>query len=162
MTSDKTNALPPELAAIHAEAEALAPAATAAQGPAEDAPPPPDYHVDAKGLTDFVAAGLSSIYPSTANVLTEAKRAEFAAALAPVMEKYGMSLGVVFGRWGAEINLAFVTATMAIPMANAIRDDRAKAKAEERPAEAVSRPADPQPSRPANDAYAAAFPGAGQ
>lgn len=155
------NPLPPELAAIHAEAEAITPPAFDPNTPAEDAPPPADYNVDAKGLTDFVAAGLSSIYPRTAQVLTDAKRAEFAAALAPVMEKYGLSLGVVFGRWGAEINLAFVTATMAIPLANAIRDDRAAAKAEAAAKEVATRAADPIPARPANDPYGAAFPAEG-
>lgn len=130
MDSSNETKLPPELAAIHAEAVAIDPPAppTDENGQPVEEAAPVDYMTDALGLTEIVAAGLGGIYPSTEKVLTPDTRKKFAAALAPVMEKYGMSLGVFFGRFGAEVNLLFVTAGFAIPLVKAIGEDRQAAK----------------------------------
>lgn len=162
MTSQASDQLPPELAQIHAEAAALDPVPTDPAALPGEIAPPVDYLTDARGVADIAAESLGALYPSTVNVLTEEKRAKFAAALAPVMEKYGLTLGVVFGRWGAEIQLIFVTATFAVPLTKAIQADRAAERAAAKQAEIVSKPADPQPPRPVNDPYSSAFPENGQ
>jgi len=133
--------MPPELAQIAAEAAAIEPAETQIdeQGQPIAEAVPVDYLVDARGITDILATSLGAIYPRTEKVLTDETRGKFAAALAPVMEKYGFSLGSVFGRWGAEINLAFVVAGMAVPLSKAIAEDRAIARAS-KPAEQSQRP----------------------
>lgn len=147
--------LPPELAALQAEAAAISPPPAAdPAAPGAPAPAVVDYYTDAKGLTDIAAEGLAAIYPSTAAVLDLEKRARFAAALAPLMEKYGLSLGAIFGRWGAEINFAFVASSLALPLTAAIQADRAAAKLAKEQAERAARTTDPQPARPAGDPYA--------
>lgn len=156
MTSPTSEPMTPELMQIKAEAEAIAPPPVVDPN-APPAAAPVDFMVDARGLCDFTAEGLGALYPSTLKVLDAEKRERFAAALAPVMEKYGLSLGAIFGRWGAEINLAFVTVTLAVPLANAIKSDRAAIRAEQDQAERATRNPDPQPERPAADPYTAAF-----
>lgn len=130
---EKPAALPPELAALQNEAAALeaeqAPAAAeAGEGPAPAAPV--DYLSDAKGLVDIAAESLAAFYPSTAPILTADKRGRIAGALAPVLEKYNLDMAAIFGRWGAEIGLAFAVAPIAIPIAQAIRADREAARRE--------------------------------
>lgn len=160
MTSPSENqpaaALPPELAQIEAEAAAIEPPAPADP----NAPPPPapvDFASDAADITSMIFEGVASFYPSTAPIL-QPKQARFAAALGKVMEKRGWSMAAFLGRWGAEIELAFVAGTMAIPLAKAIEADRAASKAADQQAAAVARDTDPQPERPAGNAYANAFP----
>lgn len=161
MTSPSENqpaaALPPELAQIEAEAAAIEPPAPA--DPNAPPPPPPapvDYQSDAADITSMIFEGVASFYPSTGPIL-QPKQARFAAALGKVMEKRGWSMAAFLGRWGAEIELAFVAGTIAIPLAKAIESDRAASKAAEQQAAAVSRDPDPQPERPAGDAYSKAF-----
>lgn len=147
--------LPPELAQIHAEAIQLEPqpAANQEQAAPGAAPLPViDYYSDAADLTSMIFEGCGAIYPSTGPVL-QPKQARFAAALGKVMEKRQWSLAGILGRWGAEIELGFVASSMAIPLLHAIQADRAAAKLAEQTAEIVSRPADPQPERPAGDPY---------
>ena len=122
----------PELAKIDELIDQIDPVAVDPAAPVET---PVDYYTDAKGLTDIAFESLHAFYPSTEKVVTPDRRDKFAAALAPVMEKYGLSLAVIFGRWGAEINLVFVTAQFAVPLARAIADDRAAARAEKRAAQ---------------------------
>jgi hypothetical protein len=89
-----------------------------------------NYLDDARGLINILSDSLAAFYPSTAAVITEEKRQALAVAWSPVMEKYGFTLAAVFGRFGAEIGAAFVTAQIAVPLANAIRADRAAAAVE--------------------------------
>lgn len=150
----KSEPMPEELAQIHGEAVAMEAAdAVQQQTAAENVGPQPeqaavtDYMTDARGVTDIIATSLGAIWPSTAVVLTDETRGKFAGALAPVMEKYGLSLGAVFGRWGAEINLCFVVAGFAVPLAGAISADRKAARAEKQREEAqrtVVAAADPE------------------
>lgn len=156
MTSPASNnPMSPELAAIAAEAAAIAQPEVI--DPANPPAPPVDYLTDARGITDIAAESLSALYPRTGAVLNEEKREKFAASLAPVMEKYGLTLGVLFGKWGAEINLAFVTVSFALPLAKAIQDDRAEYRMKEQQAERAAKNPDPQPARSAADPYNAAF-----
>lgn len=115
-----------ELRQIEAEARAL----DEQSAPAVTDEPPADFYVDAKGIIDLTAESLEAIYPSTGKVLDKDRREKLATALTPVLEKYGLSLGVIFGRWGAEIGAAFAFAQVAIPLSKAISADRAAARAE--------------------------------
>lgn len=130
MTSSSDN-LPPELAQIEAEAAAMTAAASPIPGQETAAPAeqPVDYLTDAQGIVDMGAAALGAWYPRTEPVLNDAARGKLAAAVAPVMEKYGLTLGALFGRWGAEINLAFALVSLGVPIAKAISADRAEQKA---------------------------------
>jgi hypothetical protein len=162
-TSDSNQApaaaLPPELAQIAAEAAAMEPPPAAADPANPEAAPAAlvDYQSDAADLVSMIFEGCGSVYPSTGPIL-QPKQARFAAALGKVMEKRQWSLAAILGRWGAEIELAFVASTIAIPLTKAIQADRAAQKLLEQQAEAATRPADPQPPRPASDPYSAAFP----
>lgn len=155
--SDQTaDPLPPELAQIQLEANAIAPELP----PDPNAPPPPapvDFISDAADLTSMIFEGCAAFYPSTGPILAP-KQAKFAAALGKVMEKRNWSLAAFMARWGAEIELAFVGASIAIPLSKAIEHDRAAAQVQKQQAEVAAKPADPQPPRPAGDAYSAAFP----
>lgn len=155
--SDQEQPLPPELAQIQAEAAAIAPP------PAADPAAPGavveeviDYQEDAALLVGMMFEGCAEYYPSTGAVL-QPKQTRFTNALAKVMQKRGWSLAAILGRWGAEIELAFVASTLALPLTKAIQADRAAVALLKAQAEANQRPADPQPPRPAADPYNAAF-----
>lgn len=69
-----------------------------ARGPELDAngqplPPPPDFSTEATAMVDMGAAMLAGYAPRTATVWTPAAKARTAAALAPVLEKYGFTFG---------------------------------------------------------------------
>lgn len=161
MADEKQTPLPPELVQLQAEAEQITAETVAPPPPAEGeqgAPAAPvDYLADARGLVDMSAELLAAFYPSTRPVLDDAARGRIAAAASPVMEKYGLSLGGLFGKWGAEINLAFVLAQVALPLSAAIRADR-EAKAESAPvaAAAAAVEATAPKSEPGGDLYAKA------
>lgn len=162
MTSPASNQeqpLPPELAKIQAEAAAVAPPVIDPNAPAAALAAAVDYLGDAADLTSMIFEGGASFYPSTAPVL-QPKQARFAAALGKVMEKRQWSLAALLGKWGAEIELAFVASALALPLTKAIKADRAAAALEKAKAETAAKPADPQPERPAADPYNAAFQGA--
>lgn len=157
--SETVAPLPPELAQIQAEAAAIAPP------PAADPSAPGavveeivDYQEDAALLVGMMFEGCSEYYPSTGVILAP-KQTRFTKALAKVMEKRGWSLAAILGRWGAEIELAFVASTLALPLTKAIQADRAAAALLKAQAETAAKPADPQPPRPAADPYNAAFQG---
>jgi len=151
----------PEIAAILAEAQATD-AETAPGAPIDpNAPPPPpapDYLGDAAGLVDIVAESVGAFWPSTAAVLDEKARGRIAKPLSRVMEKHGWDMAALFGKWGEEIQLGFVLAQLAVPLAKAIRADRAAARIEAPkapPPPATPGPAE-TPAPPASDLYARA------
>lgn len=152
-TSETVATLPPELAQIEAEAAAIAPPPAAdPAAPGQVVQEVVDYQEDAAMLVGLMFEGCTEYYPSTGAVL-QPKQTRFTNALAKVMEKRGWSLAAILGRWGAEIELAFVTSTLALPLTKAIQADRAAASLLKAQAETAARPADPQPPRPAVDPY---------
>lgn len=120
--------LSPELAQLAAEAAALEGETKPADPNAPAPEAPVDYLTDAKGIVDMASEALGAFYPSTLAVMVPEKRDRIATALVPVMQKYGITLGVLFGKWGEEIGLCFALAQVAIPIATAIRHDREEAK----------------------------------
>lgn len=151
--------LPPELAQIALEAKAIEPPPAIDPANPDQAQPVElvDYQEDAALLVGMLFEGCGEIYPSTGAIL-QPKQTRFSKALGKVMEKHQWSIAAILGRWGAEIELAFVASTLAIPLAKAVSADRAKAKAEKQQEEAAQKTADPQPARPAGDPYAKGFP----
>lgn len=163
MDSSKTD-LPPDLARLEAEALAIEQVAEAENTVSESAPGTPaattDFVGDARGLINILSDSLAAFYPSTAAVITDDKRQALAVAWAPVMEKYGVSMASIFGRYGAEIGAAFVTAQIAVPLANAIRADRAAAALEKNKQPVAPKPTEQSAATtaapPASDLYAKA------
>lgn len=135
--SPELRALAAEGAALDAETQPAPPPELDASGQPIQPPAPIDYAADARGLVDITAETLGAFYPSTAAVLTADKRDRIAAAAAPVLEKYGFSLGAFLGRFGPEIGLAFALGQVAIPLAKAIRADRAATATDAPPAQAM-------------------------
>ena len=58
-----------------------------------DQPPPVDYAQEAAMTVDTVAALITGYCPATVPLWTDEKKAHVSAALAPVYEKYGWTLG---------------------------------------------------------------------
>lgn len=98
-------------AALLAQGAALDDAATPPPvDPATGQPvAPTDYIAEARGLIDTLCAGLEFIYSEKGLQFSDPTRARLAAGWAPVMEKYGLSAGGLFGEYRAEIGAAIVT-----------------------------------------------------
>jgi hypothetical protein len=56
-------------------------------------PSPTDYHTEAAGMVDVFAALLVGYAPQTESIWTGQAKTRTAQALAPVLEKYGVTLG---------------------------------------------------------------------
>jgi hypothetical protein len=155
-STEKVETMPPELAQIAAEALAIEPPPAADPNNPEAPPVVVNFQEDAAMLVEMLFEGAGEIYPSTGDIL-KPKQTRFTNALGKLMHKHNWSIAAILGRWGAEIEFAFVASTMAVPLAKAIQHDRAVAKAKKAQEEAVTQPADPQPARPAVDPYSTAF-----
>lgn len=87
----------------------------------------PDAQADSAGevaaLLSVVAGMLSPLFPSLPGIYDQATCRKLGDAAAPVLEKYDVSVGGVFERWGAEITLAAVALPVAIATAQAIKSD---------------------------------------
>lgn len=115
-----------EAARLDQAAEAVAGAAPG-DAPVDAGPPAPiDYQAEARGLVDFTADTLGSIFPRTRPILDQATRERLAGAWSPLMRKYGLSLAGIFERWAPEIGAAMVTLPLVLPLAEAIQADRAE------------------------------------
>lgn len=163
MDSSMTD-LPPELARLEAEAQAIEQVAESDNAPVQDVgaavPATVDYVGDARGLINILSDSLAAFYPSTAAVITDDKRQALAVAWAPVMEKYGVSMASILGKYGVEIGAAFVTAQIAVPLAHAIRADRVAAAVDKVKTAAMPKPSEPSAvttaAPPASDLYSKA------
>jgi len=96
-----------------------------APGAAPGAAPILDYGKEAADLVEFANAIYTPLWPSLSTVYTDEVRSKIAAAVAPVLQKYGFSLGDFFGKWAPEIGLAVTLAPLIPPTLAAIRADRA-------------------------------------
>ena len=122
-----------QAAAAEAEAKDRPPAPAAeAAAPAPDteaaasAPAPAlDYQAEALAVVDFCAKLGAEFFPTLAKVYTPETVAKLAAAAAPLLQKYGVTMGGLFATWGAEINFAMVALPVVIQTRDAIRHDLA-------------------------------------
>ena len=118
---------PDELAADlvrAAELDAKDAAAAAELAPGEAPPPPVDYRAEARDFIGFARSLFVPLYPRLEPVYTDATCDRIADAAAPVMQKYGFTLGALFGRFGPEIGLAIVLAPLVGPTLAAVRAPR--------------------------------------
>lgn len=84
---------------------------------------------EAKEVIEFGCSLFVPLYPSLAQVWTPEVRGNIATAAAPLMEKYGVTLGGIFDQWGAEIRFAMVAFPVASATVGAIKHDNAARKA---------------------------------
>lgn len=117
MTAD-LDALQTEAAAIDASAAANDPAA---------APEPEAVRIDVAAevaaLLKAVAGILAPAFPSLATIYTDATCKQLGDAAAPVMDKYGLTVGGLFDRWGAEITLAATALPVALATWQGVKAD---------------------------------------
>lgn len=138
--------------AIAADAEALPPVPeTPALGEdGQPLPPPPDFATEAAGAVDMFGALVVGYCPKAESIWTPETKGRIAGALAPVMEKYG----VTFGSLPPEIMLLVVAGPplwqSSRLLAEQINADREKAsqaqgKAPEGPPTSIAPPAEEFP-----------------
>jgi hypothetical protein len=94
-----------EAAAVDAAAQPAAPAAAA---PLPDAPKPVDPLTEARGVIGFICISACAVFPCLAPIYTAEKREQLAQVTAPLLEQYGVDLGVIMGKYGNWINFAMV------------------------------------------------------
>lgn len=105
MTTETTENL--EDLAAQAAALDVAPDAPAADAAAPDAAAA-DVPAEVAALLQTVAAMLTPAFPCLAEIYTVETCRKLGEAAAPVLNKYGLSVGGLFEQWGAEITLASV------------------------------------------------------
>lgn len=99
------------------------------QQPAEEAAAaggPVSTITEAGELIRFAVALFVPLYPSIEGIYTVPNQARLAEVAAPLMEKYGVTMGGIFERWGVEINFLIVAGPVAMETAKAIRHDNAE------------------------------------
>lgn len=131
--SEDLQALEAQAAAI--DAEAAAPDVAAAEPEAVRV----DLAAELAALLQTAAGILVPAFPCLATIYTEATCKRLGDAAAPVMDKYGWSVGGLFDRWGAEITLAAVALPVALATAQGVKADLA----------AKRKPPEPEPNPPA-------------
>lgn len=130
MATPETTADAPEvldaLAQQCAAADALAGVGIEPEAmPGEEAPAAVDYLTEAAGVVDMVAAMIVGYCPDCAPLWEADTKNRVAAALAPVMEKYGASVGAI----PPELLLAIVLVPVLLQTANKISAFNAAKKA---------------------------------
>lgn len=126
--NDELNRLKSEAEAVDAE---FIPAGEASS--AEQAAAGMDYKAEALGLINFAAALFIPLFPSLEPIYTEPTRENLANVSAPLMEKYGWSMGSFFEKWGAEINFAMLAIPLSIATYRAIEADISASQKTEKP-----------------------------
>ena len=137
MSLENLQALEVETLAL--DAEITAPTDSPPNAAAEQAGPPPiDYHAEAAQAVDMFASFVVGYAPKTAEIWNDGAKSRIAAALAPVLQKYGVN----FGALPPELTLIIVAGPplymSAKIVAEQMRADRAKKpEAKEKPAPAA-------------------------
>lgn len=135
---DNLNALKNEAAVVDAEAEALtappAPevAADAAAGAAPAAEPTLSPIEEARGVIDLAVSLAVPFYSSLDAIYTDDARDRLARAAAPLLAKYGISIGSLFARWKEEIDFAFVALPLVLQTLQAIKAENLRKKLSEK------------------------------
>lgn len=94
-----------------------------AQGAGGSGGSPIDASQEAREVIRFAATLFFPLYPSLERVYTEQRQEQLAQVSAPLMQKYGLSLGTLFERWGAEINFALVAVPLVGETVKAVKAD---------------------------------------
>lgn len=121
-----------ELEALESQA-AVIDSETAAPDAAAAAPDPESVKVDVAAelaaLLETVAGILTPAFPCLASIYNTATCRRLGDAAAPVMDKYGLSVGGLFERWGAEITLAAVAFPVVAATVQGVKADLAARRA---------------------------------
>lgn len=124
--------------AVAADAVEAVEAPAGAEVEAEAGAQSENVAAEVAALVRMAAGILTPAFPSLAGIYTEEACARLGDAAAPVLAKYGLSVGGLFDRWGAEITLAAVAVPVALATWQGIKADRApKAEAAGKPAPAA-------------------------
>lgn len=143
--SENLDSLVAEAAALESEAAPSPAAADAAAAEGHDLP------AEVAALLKTTAAMLAPMFPSLAEVYTDATCQQLGTAAAPVMEKYGLSVGGIFDRWGAEITLAATALPVAVATYQGVKADLSARK---KPAVPAAAPYNEQNSTSGSSAQA--------
>jgi hypothetical protein len=84
-----------------------------------------DAVTEAKSVIAFCVALFVPMYPSLGRVYTEEAQEVLAGVAVPLMQKYDLSLGGFFEKWGPEINFAIVAFPLGQATLAAVRADNA-------------------------------------
>lgn len=117
-----------ELDQLAAEAAVVDAANVPAAVPEQPEAPKADVAGEVAALLKMVAGMLAPAFPSLATIYTDETCRNLGTAAAPVMEKYGVSVGGLFDRWGAEITLAATALPVALATYQGIKGDMAERK----------------------------------
>lgn len=125
-TATAAPAADPQAAALLGAAAALDQQAAPPEiDPATGQPPAPvDYAGEAGMLIGFAVTTAATFWPSVKEVWTDANQKAVAAAAAPVMEKYGFTLGDFMGAYKEEIGLLFVAGPLILKTIDAVEKDK--------------------------------------
>lgn len=121
-----------ELEALESQA-AVIDAETAAPDAVAAAPDPESVKVDVAAevatLLETVAGILTPAFPCLASIYNTATCRRLGEASAPVLDKYGLSVGGLFERWGAEITFAAVAFPVVAATVQGVKADLAARRA---------------------------------
>lgn len=93
--------------------------------PATGAPPVPvDFGGEAAELVGLICDSAEAIFADTGLEFSPATRAKLAAAWSPLLEKYGLTAGGLFGAYSAEIGAAIVTVPVILAARKVIQTAR--------------------------------------
>lgn len=82
-----------------------------------------DAAAEVAALIQTIAGILTPAFPCLAGIYTESTCRSLGAATAPVMDKYGLSVGSLFEHWGAEITLAAAVIPVGLATVQGIKAD---------------------------------------
>lgn len=130
---EEAGAVATELEAMTNEAAALdfeigpEPAQSAAPGVGQGAPVGPGSEVEElAAVLTLCATVLSPALPYVGAIYTPETCQRLAGAAVPVLSKYGMTVGGMFDKWGAEVGLLVVAAPVAVQTVAAHRQWKAE------------------------------------
>lgn len=89
---------------------------------------PTDYGTEAAMLVSTLVLIAGPFFPSIPKIWTDAKQKAVAAAAAPVLEKYGFTMGDFMGAWKEEITLLVVAGPLVLETIDGVKADRAAGK----------------------------------
>jgi hypothetical protein len=92
---------------------------------------------EAQDVIEFAANLFFPLFPSLVQVYPKEVRENLAEVSAPLMEKYGITLGELFKKWGAEIRFGMVALPLASATVKAVKYDNMQRKLAEQEAKAA-------------------------
>jgi len=98
---------------------------------------PTDYQDEAAMLLNLAVTMAGQLWPCVPTIWTADKQTAVAAAAAPVMEKYGFTLGDFMGAYKEEIGLLFVAAPLVLATLDGIKAEKIAALKAKREAPAA-------------------------